>query len=136
MTTVDIEVEVAAQKSLRLLGYYDDSDLIDAVEGIDHDVLVVGGGQTGITIAYALRRAGVRRVSVIDATAEESERAWRTKARMRALRTAKTVSGLELGVPALGFEAWYEGIHGPGAFDDRPRISRPMNSILSRPVRV
>jgi FAD-dependent urate hydroxylase len=90
---------------------------------IDHDVAVIGGGQSGITTAHALLRAGVARVTVIDATADESESAWQSRARMRTLRTAKTISGPELGNPALAFPAWFENIYGPEAFEKVDRIA-------------
>ena len=53
-----------AQESLRLLGYHDLANLIDEPGdngGADHDVLIVGAGQTGVTAAFGLRRRGVRR---------------------------------------------------------------------------
>jgi len=40
----------------------------------DHDVVVVGGGQSGLGIGFALRRAGIGRVS-IPARAEPAMRA-------------------------------------------------------------
>ena len=119
--TTTAQADLAAQESLRLLGL-DGTDWIAPRAGIDHDVAVVGGGQSGVTIAHALRRAGVRRVTVIDAGADESASLWRSGARMRTLRTAKTVSGPELGNPALTFRAWFEGLHGPDAFDELDRI--------------
>jgi len=37
--------------------------------GIDCNVVIVGGGQTGGVFAFALRRAGVCKVTVIDSAA-------------------------------------------------------------------
>ena len=92
---------------------------------IDHNVVIVGGGQSGCAFAWALRRAGIGRVSVID-MAEDENRAgvWRNAARMNVLRTPKTLPGPELGIPALGFQAWYEARHGSAAYDAFARIPR------------
>ncbi|MET0703744.1 MAG: NAD(P)/FAD-dependent oxidoreductase [Mycobacterium sp.] len=114
--------DVAAQESLRLLGL-DGKNWIAPREGVDHDVAIVGGGQSGVTIAHALRRAGVANVTVLDAGEDEAASAWRSRARMRTLRTAKTISGPELGNPALSFRAWFENQHGADTFERIDRIS-------------
>lgn len=126
MTTHDTTTTAAerAAESLRLLGYGANS-LIAPVEGIDHDVAVVGAGQSGIAIAYSLRRAGIQNVTVLDAGPDESTLAWRRTARMKTLRTPKTAAGPEQGVPALTFQAWYESIHGAGSFEQIGRIATP-----------
>ncbi len=77
---------------------------------------VVGAGQSGLAIAFALRRAGIGRINLIDAAPEGRTGTWSTKARMRTLRTAKRITGPELGVPALSFAAWYEAQHGEAAY--------------------
>ncbi len=43
---------------------------------------------------------------------------------MRKLRTPKSLPGPELGIPALGFQAWYEARHGEAAYDAIDRIAR------------
>ena len=43
---------------------------------------------------------------------------------MNVLRTPKTLPGPELGIPALGFQAWYEARHGSAAYDAFARIPR------------
>lgn len=86
--------------------------------GVDHDVLIVGGGQGGVANAFALRRLGVTNVSVIDAAAdEEGSGVWLTRARMEVLRTPKTATGPELGIPELSFQSWHAAKHGPDAFE-------------------
>lgn len=139
--------DLAAKESLRLLGV-DGRNLIAPRDGVDHDVAIVGGGQSGVTIAHALRCAGVSDVTVIDAGAAEADSAWRSRARMRTLRTAKTISGPELGNPALSFRAWFESIHGSDAFDGLDRIAtadwadylswfqRQVDGVIRRDVRV
>lgn len=114
----------AAQEALRLIGP-DPDDWAPVRAGVDHNVVVVGAGQSGLTFAFALRRAGIGGVSVIDAApAPEQAGIWRTVARMRRLRTPKTLPGPELGLPALGFQAWYEAQHGAAAYEALATIPR------------
>ncbi|WP_068269368.1 FAD-dependent oxidoreductase [Aldersonia kunmingensis] len=108
--------QIVADELSRQFGY-GAANHIAPIDGADHDVAVIGGGQSGVTIAYGLRRAGVTNVTVIDAAADESKLAWQTRARMRTLRTPKAISGPELGNPALTFRSWYDGVHGANAFD-------------------
>jgi FAD-dependent urate hydroxylase len=91
---------------------------------VDHNVVIVGGGQSGIAIAYGLRRKGVGRVDVIDQSEPGQAGIWRTIARMHQLRTPKTLAGPEHGNPSLSFRAWYETLNGPSAFDELDRIPR------------
>jgi cation diffusion facilitator CzcD-associated flavoprotein CzcO len=116
------DADLAAQESLRLLGL-DGNNWIAPRQGVDHDVAIIGGGQSGVTIAHALRRAGVAHVTVLDEGLDDSSSLWRSRARMRTLRTAKSISGPELGNGALSFRAWFESDHGPAAFDDLNRIA-------------
>src|ERR1700688_1908653 len=95
-----------ARSALRLIGP-DPANWVPDREGIDHNVLIVGGGQTGCAFAFALRRAGIGKVSVIDAAVDaKAAGIWQTTARMHVLRTPKTLAGPELGVAALSFQAW------------------------------
>jgi cation diffusion facilitator CzcD-associated flavoprotein CzcO len=117
--------ELAEQtgRALRWLGR-DPADWVRARSGVDHNVVIVGGGQSGLSIAYGLRRKGVGRVAVIDRAAPGQAGIWRTIARMHQLRTPKTLAGPELGNPALSFRAWYETLNGTAAFDALDRIPR------------
>lgn len=116
-------VDRVAQESLRLLGP-DPANWVAPNQGVDHDVAIVGGGQSGITIAFALRRAGIANATVIEAADQANTGGWLTRARMNTLRTPKTRSGPELGNPALGFQAWYEGLYGKDSFAAIGRIAR------------
>ncbi|WP_247542765.1 NAD(P)-binding protein [Bradyrhizobium sp. 146] len=40
------------------------------VRRIDHNVAIIGGGQSGSTFAFALRRAGIGKVTLIDAAGD------------------------------------------------------------------
>ena len=102
----------------------DPADWVRARAGVDHNVVIVGGGQSGLSIAYQLKRKGVGGVEVIDQSAPGQAGIWRTIARMHQLRTPKTMAGPELGNPALSFRAWYETLNGAAAFDALDRIPR------------
>ncbi|WP_428490946.1 NAD(P)-binding domain-containing protein [Rhodopila sp.] len=116
--------DLAAAAALRLIGP-DPANWVPDRTGIDHNVVLVGGGQTGSALAFALRRAGIGKVSVIDAAADAAHAGgWLTSARMNLLRTPKNLPGPELGIPALGFQAWYEARHGQAAYAAMERIPR------------
>jgi cation diffusion facilitator CzcD-associated flavoprotein CzcO len=119
-----LDPDVAAINALRLMGP-DPQNWVPDRSGIDHNVMLVGGGQTGCALAFALRRAGIGKVSIIDA-AEDEDRAgvWLTAARMQLLRTPKSLPGPEQGIPALSFQAWYEARHGEAAYAAIDRIPR------------
>ncbi|MDR3381692.1 NAD(P)/FAD-dependent oxidoreductase [Cupriavidus basilensis] len=113
-----------ARETLRLLGPAPDNWVPDHA-GIDHNVAIVGGGQSGSAYAFALRRAGIGRVTVLDAAPDGAlAGVWRTRARMQKLRTPKNLVGPELGLPTLGFQAWYEARHGAEAYAAIDRIAR------------
>jgi Pyridine nucleotide-disulphide oxidoreductase len=76
------------------------------------DVLVVGAGLCGQTVAFALARDGVRNTRVVDRAGRGREGPWGTYARMDTLRSPKHLTGPDLGFPALTFRAWYEAQHG------------------------
>jgi cation diffusion facilitator CzcD-associated flavoprotein CzcO len=88
------------------------------------DVAIVGAGQSGLGAAFALRLQGVRNVLVLDENPEGLEGPWITYARMITLRTPKTLTGLDMGVPSLTFRAWWEGRYGPAAWASLDKIPR------------
>ncbi|MDB5606873.1 MAG: hypothetical protein JWP25_3773 [Bradyrhizobium sp.] len=113
-----------ARETLRLIGP-DPENWVPERDGIDHNVLVVGGAQSGSAFAFALRRAGIGKVSVIDAAADSvNAGVWLTSARMHKLRTPKNLPGPELGLPGLSFQAWYEARYGLVAYEELDRIPR------------
>jgi FAD-dependent urate hydroxylase len=116
--------DAAAREALRLIGP-DPQNWVPGRPGIDHNVTIVGGGQTGCALSVALRRAGIGKVTVIDAAEDEARAGiWLTTARMNLLRTPKSLTGPELGNPAFGFQAWYEARHGADAYAAIDRIPR------------
>ncbi|HEY0185410.1 MAG TPA: NAD(P)/FAD-dependent oxidoreductase [Rhodopila sp.] len=88
------------------------------------DVLVVGGGQSGLAIAHGLRRDGVHNVAVLDARPAGQEGVWEHFARMTELRTPKLQNGIEFGQPSLSVRAWYQARYGEAAWEQIIRIPR------------
>jgi cation diffusion facilitator CzcD-associated flavoprotein CzcO len=81
-----------------------------------YDVVIVGGGQSGLAAAYGLFREQVKNIVVLDRQPAGSEGPWKTFARMITLRTPKMVSGLDFGNPALTPQAWFEAQWGAEAW--------------------
>ena len=122
--TSAFDPDAAARDTLRLLGAAPD-DWVPVRAGVDHNVAIIGGGQTGSAFAFALRRAGIGRTVVFDAAPDESQAGvWRTRARMNRLRTPKSLVGPEGGLPGLSFQAWYEARFGAQAYAAIERIAR------------
>ena len=88
------------------------------------DVLIVGAGQGGLSVAAQLLKERVPNIRVIDRAPRGLEGPWRTYARMKTLRSWKTVSGPDLGTPALTFQAWFEAQHGAAAFESLGKIAK------------
>lgn len=88
------------------------------------DAVIVGGGQNGIAIAFRLLRERVTNIAVLDKRPLDQEGPWPNFARMLTLRTLKTASGPELGIPSLAFRAWYDAKFGDGAWDALGKIDR------------
>ena len=80
------------------------------------DALIVGAGQSGLCIAFALMRDRVRNILAIDRAPQGREGIWVTFARMPTLRSPKDQTGPDLGQPSLTFEAWYDAERGAGSF--------------------
>jgi cation diffusion facilitator CzcD-associated flavoprotein CzcO len=89
-----------------------------------HNVLVAGGGQNGLGIAFALRRERIDGVTVLDENPPGQEGPWATYARMLTLRTLKFLTGPDLGVAALTFRARHEAQYGEQSWNDLIRIPR------------
>jgi cation diffusion facilitator CzcD-associated flavoprotein CzcO len=92
------------------------------------DVLIVGGGQAGLTAAFGLLQQRVTNILVIDENPEGQEGPWGTYARMPTLRTQKDVGGIDLGLPNLSLRAWFEVQYGRRAWEELYKI--PTDSWL------
>ncbi len=113
-----------ARTALRLIGP-DPANWVPDRTGIEHNVAIIGGGQTGCALAFALRRAGIGKVTILEAAPDEQHAGiWLNAARMNLLRTPKTLPGPELGIPAFSFQAWYEARNGQDAYAAIDRIKR------------
>lgn len=68
-----------------------------------YDVVIVGGGQSGLGAAFGLMREHIENILVIDENPEGHEGPWITYARMATLRTPKYLTGPDLSIPSLTF---------------------------------
>jgi FAD-dependent urate hydroxylase len=89
-----------------------------------HDVIIVGGGQSGISIAFRLLREKIGNVRVLDRNPPGFAGPWRSFARMHTLRTPKNVTGPDLGIPSLSARAWWQARFGETSWDQLGRIPR------------
>jgi hypothetical protein len=63
--------DFTAREALRLLGP-DPENWVPDRPGIDHNFTIIGGRGSGSTFVFALRRAGISRVTAIDAADDEA----------------------------------------------------------------
>jgi FAD-dependent urate hydroxylase len=91
-----------------------------------HDAVIVGGGQSGISIAFRLLREKITNLRVLDRNPEGLEGPWLTFARMRQLRTPKIVTGPDLGIPSLSARAWWQAQFGERSWEGLDKIPREL----------
>ncbi|MGA7808850.1 SidA/IucD/PvdA family monooxygenase [Bradyrhizobium sp.] len=89
-----------------------------------HDVIIVGGGQSGIAIAFRLLRERISNVRVLDRNPPDLAGPWRRFARMHTLRTPKNVTGPDLGIPSLSARAWWQARFGESSWQQLGKIPR------------
>ncbi|NHN32486.1 FAD/NAD(P)-binding protein [Paenibacillus agricola] len=97
---------------------------LDHPEGHVYDVVVVGGGQSGLGTAFGLLRERVSNILVIDENQEGTEGPWETYARMVTLRTPKHLTSIDLGIPSLTFRSWWEAQVGSAGWEAVDKIPR------------
>ncbi len=108
------------------------------------DVLIVGGGQGGQALSFKLKLERIDNHLVIDRGPAGAEGPWRTFGRMKTLRTWKTVTGPDLGIPGLTYQSWFEAQHGSEAFARLNKVAREswsdylhwLRRVLALPVEV
>jgi len=82
-----------------------------------YDVVIVGGGQSGLSAAFGLLRERVSNLIVLDDQPLDRAGPWLNFARMRTLRTPKYLTGPDLGIPSLTPRAFYEAQFGEGSWE-------------------
>ncbi len=135
--------ELARQLSLIGFGGADWTRPRSHADGHVHDVIIVGGGQSGLAAAFGLLGERVSNILVIDESPEGFEGPWETYARMITLRTPKELNPIDFGVPALTYRAWWEAQHGAAGWEAVGKIARGdwmdylrwYRSVLRLPVR-
>lgn len=106
------------------------------------DVVVIGGGMCGLVAWFALTRAGIRNLRIIDKAPAGQEGPWLNYARMETLRSPKILLGPAYGMASLTFRAWFTALYGEAEWEALYRILRPMwmdylnwyRDVLSIPV--
>ena len=93
-------------------------------DGHVYDVIIAGGGQSGLGAAFGLQRERISNILVIDENPAGSEGPWDTYARMITLRSPKHLTGIDLGVPSLTYRAWWEAQHGAESWDAVDKVPR------------
>src|ERR1700761_6381084 len=88
------------------------------------DVLIVGGGQSGLATAFGLMRSRVDNIVVIDKAEEAKEGPWLSYARMLTLRSPKDFTGPDLDIPSLTYQSWHEASFGKEDWDKLELIPR------------
>jgi cation diffusion facilitator CzcD-associated flavoprotein CzcO len=121
MTTGLAELEAAIRRDLDLLSYPARDWRTARATAEGHpilDVLIIGGGQGGLGVAFGLLRERVDNILVVDQNPRDHAGPWRTFARMITLRTPKYLAGIDQGIPNLTVQAWYEARYGEAAWRD------------------
>lgn len=88
------------------------------------DVAIIGGGQTGLTMAFSLKRHCINNVKVFEKAKEDLAGAWINIGRMKTLRTPKSTTGPDLDIPVLSVKNWYTNKYSQEAWDELDYIPR------------
>ena len=124
MSLAELEADLARQLDLIGHGGADWTRPRMHADGHVYDVVIVGGGQSGLAAAFGLQRERISNVLVIDENPAGYEGPWETYARMITLRTPKDLTPIDFGVPALTYRAWWEAQHGAAGWTAVDKIAR------------
>ena len=121
-------LECRVHKDLEVLEWPSDSWVVPKFGAGQRvrDVVVVGGGMAGLAASAALKRMGILNHLVVDRAPAGREGPWVTFARMRTLRSPKTLAGPALGVPSLTFRAYHDARFGDDAWAGLGKIPRDL----------
>ncbi|MFM0348178.1 SidA/IucD/PvdA family monooxygenase [Paraburkholderia sp. RL17-347-BIC-D] len=121
-----MSIEILEHEARRAFAFLGDEpqNWVPQTNGVDHDVVVVGAGQSGVAVAASLRRAGVHNVIIFDDSEPDAPGMWRDKAYMSTLRTPKANIGPEIGIPNLSYRSWFEAQFGEDAYSAIELIDR------------
>jgi cation diffusion facilitator CzcD-associated flavoprotein CzcO len=126
MTPGELRLTMQARAEVRALSYPSRAwvrpVMIDGATVLD--VLVIGGGQSGLVISHGLRRDGVTNVAVLDSRPAGQEGPWEHFARMAELRSPKEQTGMEFGQPSLSVRSWHAARFGAEAWEGFARVPR------------
>lgn len=89
-----------------------------------YDAIIIGGGQSGLGIAFGLLKERISNILVIDENKQGLEGPWITYARMVTLRTPKHLTAIDLGIPSLTFRSWWEAQFGEEGWEKVDKIPR------------
>ena len=124
MTLADLEARVAHDLACLGHGSPDWTRPHAHPDGHVHDVVIVGGGQSGLAAAFGLLRERISNILVIDENPAGHEGPWETYARMITLRTPKHIGSIDFGIPSLTFRAYWEAQHGAAGWEAIDKIAR------------
>lgn len=85
-------------------------------------IVIIGAGMAGISAAFELKRLGIAKVILIDKSPKGKEGPWITSARMRHLRSGKSLLGPAIQFPQYSFENYYKKLKGLAAWDTLYKI--------------
>lgn len=108
------------QHDLDILSYPKDEWVVPRRHPQGHhvyEVVIIGGGQCGLTTAFGLLRERVSNILVLDRMPAGREGPWTTYSRMWTLRSPKHVTGPDLGLPSLAPRSWFEAVYGEAGWD-------------------
>lgn len=121
------QLKADVQQQLLYIGYEQQTDWSKATTYRGqhvYDALIVGGGQSGLCTAFALKKERISNIIVLDENEAGQEGPWVTYARMQTLRTPKQLTSIDLGIPALTFRYYWTALHGAESFDAIDKIPR------------
>lgn len=120
------DLEERVQSDLEIMNYPRKEWVHSYQNDNDHiyDVLIVGGGQSGLAIYFALWSEHIRNIAIVDENPKNQEGPWLTFARMETLRTPKHITGPDYGFASLTPHAWYVARYGQKAWDELKFIDR------------